>query len=139
MFKKANSSSNGKRKGDGRDHKDQNITDNYNISSINISRCFSGGLHSSLQPTYSGSGSGEPELLNLSGYEDCFDCFHKLSTSDSSGVSPASLSPNNCDMGPEEPELSKLFGYDDCETCYDRLSFIKRITEQVKELQGGDF
>ena len=108
-----------------KDHKDQNTTDNYNIKSINISRYFSGG-HASLSPTYSGSRLGEPELLNLSGSESCFDCFFKLSTSDSSGV-----------LGPEDPVLSKLYGYDDCETCYDRLSYIKRVTEQVKELLGG--
>lgn len=126
MTKKANFSSNGKRKGDERDHNNQNTTDNYKILSINISRYLSGGFQASLLSNYSGSRLGETELPNLSGSENCFDCFFKFDMSDSSGV-----------LGPEEPELSKLYGYDDCGTCYDRLSFIRRITEQVKELLGG--
>jgi hypothetical protein len=37
---------------------------------------------------------------------------------------------------PEEPQLSMLIGYSDCKSCFFRESTLKRIQENVKQLQG---
>lgn len=46
-------------------------------------------------------------------------------------------SETNFDEGPGEPDLCRMLGFSDCERCYFRTSTIKRITENVEQLQRG--
>jgi hypothetical protein len=141
MTKKVDFPNNRKSQGDGKEHNNQNITANYNydLKLINISHYFSGEFFANILPTYNDLRLEEPELSNLSGYEDCDACYLISSMSDSSGVFSASFSPTCTDSGSGEPDLSKLRGYDDCETCYYRLSKIDCITQEVKKHQGGSY